>query len=836
MPETLPFRIWLKERRKALDLTQADLAARIHYSVQMIEKLEAGARRPSKQVAARLAAELGISPAEQDTFILWARGPLDPEAVEPSRRQVAQLPAPVVAPTPPLPAPLTSFVGRAQETAAVTSLLRQATVRLVTLTGAPGIGKTRLALHIAGVLHDAFAHGVAFIPLAALRDPDLVLSTITGALSVAEVAGQPTLDSLTAYLRSRQMLLVLDNFEQVLTATGLLHRLLEATGGTKLLVTSRAVLGVYGEHIFPVPPLSLPDPVGGWGSSSLADSEAVQLFMDRAKAATSTFVPVPTAIPVVAEICIRLEGLPLAIELAAARSRLLSPHALLARLEHRLAVLTGGPQDRPERQQTLRGAIAWSYDLLSPVQQILFARLSVFVGGGSAAAAAAVSALAGDGSTDPQADLIALLDQSLLRQDTRTEEELRFSMLETIREYAAEQLAARAEVAPTRRQHAAYYLALAESAEGELRGPAQGMWLARLELEHDNLRAALGWALEQADVAHACRISSALWRFWFARGHLREGRRWLSAALALDGAAILDPVLRAKTLQAAGALARILSAYDEATGKLTASLALYEALGDATGQATTLYNLGMVATHQGAYDRAVLHGAQSLDLYQQMDDHPGMIRALHLLATATLQQGTYAQSRAYCEECLRLARATEHQRAVATAISSLGEVERAEGHLPRAAALYTESLALFRQLGDKVNTAIALHNLGQVAQQQQDFDQATALLTESLALNRDLGEQQSIATCLAALAAVAAGRRQPVRAARLFGATHSLLAATGAHLYLPDQVVYDRNQATTQALLGPDAWAVAWAAGAALSLEQVVAYALASDEDRAPGD
>ncbi|MDQ5851887.1 MAG: adenylate/guanylate cyclase domain-containing protein, partial [Chloroflexota bacterium] len=485
-----------------------------------------------------------------------------------------------------LPAQPTPFIGREREVAAVRQRLLHPDIRLITLTGPGGIGKTRLGLRVAAQVLNDFPDGVYFVALAPISDPMLVSVTVAQTLGVKETSGESLLDSLKAYLREKQLLLLLDNFEQVVVAAPLITELLAAAPGLKVLVTSRASLHLQGEREFPVPPLALPDPKHLPTLDTLSQYEAVELFIQRAQAVNPDFQVTNTTAPAVAEICVRLDGLPLAIELAAARSKLLSPQALLQRLQHRLQVLTGGARDLPARQQTLRSTIDWSFSLLEAGEQTLFARLGVFVGGFSVEAAETVchesgigdqwSGVRGQESGDegrsaspsqiPTPDsrlpipvldgLQSLLDKSLLHQVPGASGEPRFRMLEIIREYALERLAARGEVEATERTHATYYLTLAEAAAPELQGSRQGAWLEQLEMEHDNLRAALRWSLNRGEVEVGLRLGAALWRLWHMRGYVSEGREWLEKLLPLSEHSRVSPSVRAQALNAAGVLAQ----------------------------------------------------------------------------------------------------------------------------------------------------------------------------------------------------------------------------------------------------------------------------------------
>ncbi|MFQ5794790.1 MAG: BTAD domain-containing putative transcriptional regulator [Candidatus Bipolaricaulia bacterium] len=494
-----------------------------------------------------------------------------------------------------LPIPLTRFIGRDKERAVVQVRLLDEEMRLLTLTGPGGTGKTRLGLQVVADLIDHFEDGACFVDLAPISDPGLVVSTIAQTLGVKEAEGRPLLDILKASLRGKQMLLVLDNFEQVVAAAPQVVELVAACPQLKVLVTSREPCHVRGEHVFPVPPLALP---GSDGKRPLAierltQYEAVRLFIERAVAVKPDFAVTDENAPAVAEICIRLDGLPLAIELAAARIKLLSPQALLARLGNRLKLLTGGARDLPACQQTLRDTIDWSYDLLNTGERTLFERLSVFVGGGTLEAAEAVCI--GADNLELKMDILdglaSLVDKNLLRRKEQADGEPRFLILETIREYGLERLEASGESEAIRRTHADYYLALAEQAEPKLEGPDQRMWLDRLEVEHDNLRAALVWFEQNGEAEAELRLGGALWGFWHMRGYLSEGRRWLEGALAKGEDRDVSASVRAKALHGAGVLTHEQGDYERATVLYEESLDLRRELGDKPGVAILLSNL-----------------------------------------------------------------------------------------------------------------------------------------------------------------------------------------------------------------------------------------------------
>ncbi len=636
-----------------------------------------------------------------------------------------------------LPPQITPLVGREHESEALRQLLLKAEVRLVTLTGPGGIGKTSLSLQVAISLLDEFAHGVFFVGLAAISDAELVLPTIAQTLGIRENRSKPLRESVIEYLRDKHLLLVLDNFEQVVAAAPVVSDLIAACPQLKILTTSRIVLRLKGEREYPVEPLLTPDPQAAISKDSLSQYAAVELFIQRALAVKPDFEVNNDNAPAVAEICFRLEGLPLAIELAAARLKLFSPQALLARLGSRLQLLRGGPRDMPARHQTLRQAIAWSYDLLPPAEQAFFQQLAVFVGGCSLEAVEAICRAADKFSLDALDGLTALIDNSLLRQeqtqdaksDISREGEPRFVMFETIREFALERLQASDDGQVTRRRHADFFLALAEKAEPELTGPRQVLWLNILEREHDNLRAVFSWIEETGQADYGLRLGAAIWRFWIARGHLKEGRERLAALLALPGAA--KPTReRARVLNAVGTIMHELGDYITARPLLEESLEIWRELGDKKGMATVINNLGWIAAQLGELIPASELSGESLALHAELQDKRGMAVAFNNLAAVAFTQAEFPRARLLEEKSLSLRQEIGDERGVAFATAMLGWFEVVQGHYEKAAALLESARGKLRELGDNMMMGFTVWILAQMALDQGDVDHAARLMME----------------------------------------------------------------------------------------------------------
>lgn len=820
---------WLKGRVRRPHTWQPllRLAAALNLNAEETDRLLGAAKHPPLSQL--------ISRAQNDSDRLlvarWTQPLTTPNL---SIEQLTSYQEPPVAPymvrSTTLPAPLTTLVGRETEIARIRELVLKKgkeSVRLITLVGPGGIGKTRIALQVGADLLHAFPDGVYFIDLSPIRDPQLVASVFARSLNVPEVPGMTLLESLKGFCRNKRMLIIADNFEQVVSAAPLMSELLTSAPQLQILATSREVLHLYGEYKYRVPPLASPDYLNNsLPSNVLAGYPTVVLFIQRAQATNGNLALTDQTVQAIAKICSRLDGLPLAIELAAARSEWFSPHILLTRLDRRLNELTDGPQDLPHRQRSLRVTIDWSYGLLDPHEQVLFRQLGIFIGDFTTEAVAAICGSESDHDHTVFRDLRSFIDKSLLRHVVDMNGEPRFSMLETIREFAMEQLIASGEIEELHRRYAAYYLDLVEAGEPALTAAPQRSWLDRMEAEHDNLRRVLQQAIEKGDVDLATRLGAALWPFWHAHGHVREGLRWLEGVLACTSRH--SPSTRAKVLIGAGRLTATKGNFKQAQEYFESGIALFRSEGDVVNTAMALNLAGRLAIRLTAFMEARQCLEESLELFRTADHKTGIATTLRAAGKLAHYMGERDRAVVLLEEGLQLGQEQGDKEIIASVLCELGDVVRWQRNYSDAAVFYGESMARFRELGHPEGIAASLHNLGSLALNLGDDERARELYEDSLQRFRTLGHTWSMADCLIGLAGLA-GKGNPERAARLLGAAEAFRAITQDGIPTPaNRADYEQIVASIRTQLDEMAWERLWAEGRAMQQELAIAYALAS--------
>jgi predicted ATPase/transcriptional regulator with XRE-family HTH domain len=899
------FAAWLKQRRTELNVTREKLSEQVGFSFDLLRKLETGKRRPSAQIALLLADFFKIPADEREAFVTFARsGQIAlPAGANPSDDSTNRVRAPwrrAYKHQTNLPASLTPLIGRGQEADTLKELIAHPKARLVTLTGAPGIGKTRLALKVATDLVEQFDDGVFLVELTPVADPGLVLRTIADTLGLKESADQPVDEAVLQHLRERRMLLMLDNFEQVLDASPVVVKLLEASPWLRVLVTSREALHARGERRFSVPPLELPQPNDHPSLRELLSYPSIELFVERARMSRPDFVLTEQNAEAVTRICSALDGLPLAIELAAGHASFFSPQEMEALLGSRLQLLKTRALDLPDRHRTLRGAVEWSYNLLNAQEQTIYRRLGVFTGGFTINAARAVAVAGADGESGVEAVevLESLLEKSLITRGvfvkaggagadgtSNTVGVGRLGMLETLRAYALEQLAAHGEEEETRDRHAHYYLNFVKEGGEHFTGAEVVTWVQQVATEYVNIREALAWflgshgrqegnegAMEQSaglhareskvgkagseaeleGIKHGIDLCIALFPFWDAQHYLGEARAWYTLAAervapfaqARADGGLLDPeqgtaeitaarnyspelaAIWATMLSGAGAMAYYQCDYEAARANNEKGLGIRRQIGDRSGMAASLNNLGIAAIDQGDYEAARDYLSESLSIARELGVPWKICSALDNLGIAETRQGELSEARLHLEESLALARQSEDLQRTAEALTNLSVVARLHGEFGEARTYLDQASVIYRQLEHKSGTIQVLIQQGFVAREENHFDKARTHLSEALTLLRDLATKLLIADCLEGLAWLLGKGGNLERSVRLFGAADSLREAKGLPLSQAERNYNDQFLAAARQQLGAERWDMAWAEGRAMTLDHAVADAL----------